>query len=112
MPDVHAAACKRLVPVHTAFFFLFFSPAPDSAGLGGRWLTLPLVTEQLGAHQPPQVGKGLADGGQCLVIRDGQVISWHLKRKLKPCWYHLPKHFTQVVLKRDPGALGISVSWK
>lgn len=47
-----------------------------------------------------------------MVIRDGQVISWHLKRKLKPCWYHLPKHFTQVVLKRDPGALGISVSWK
>lgn len=71
-----------------------------------------LVTEQLWAHQPPRGGDRTVDGGQCLVIRDGQVISWHLKRKLKPCWYHLPKRFTQEVLKRDSGALGISVSWK
>lgn len=61
MPDVHAAACKRLVLVHTAFFF-FLSPGPsDSADLDGRWpsrlLTLPLVTDQLWVHQPPRGGE-------------------------------------------------------
>lgn len=65
--------------------------------------------------------KGQADGGKCLVIRDGKValrgvnhsvISQHLRKELKPCWHHLPEHFTQEVLKRDAADLGISMSCK